>query len=75
MYIVVLKAKGKTVVAVTRKWQSAQRFVDAARIQSDDSVVWRIHDGVGWCDESEGAWREILTINSPMETDVFHFLP
>lgn len=36
-------------------------------VNHGDCLAWRLHDGYGWCDGTENAWKWITNVEGPGE--------
>lgn len=73
-FMVITTADGQTIGAVTRNKRQAFSWRNSVfqTIGGEVNVkAWRYHDGSGWADESDEAWRHIQSLPSQVAVEIY----
>lgn len=69
MRFMVMVAYGQTAACVTRT--KAQAYSWKKQHMHEGVVAWRYHDGSGWADGSDEAWKHIDQLPSVLSNQIY----
>ena len=61
MYHLAFISHGKPYISGSNSKKAVKKFLSESNPHID---AWRLHDGTGWCDGSDDAWKQIDNLNS-----------
>ena len=70
MYILITESPKQRSMFIAKSKRALKATIDTA---TRNNWVWRLHDGSGWCDESDDdAWRTIDSVTEPCMARVIY---